>query len=87
MTSTEELNNKDISPILTDRDKEAKDVKCDCKTCGKPIIKAEFNGYPFCFNCRSKYHKKKYAHKYQQCIKCGVDFLKEEGKTACGCCP
>ena len=30
---------------------------CNCKTCGNPIYKSDYEGYPFCFDCRRTYAK------------------------------
>lgn len=42
------------------RDKEMSQIVCHCKTCGDPITKYYYVGYPYCDKCRRAYNKQKF---------------------------
>ena len=45
--------------MTTDHDKYMQEIVCNCKSCGAPISRYYYVGYPFCDTCRSKYREER----------------------------
>lgn len=44
---------------MASHDEYQQEIMCNCKTCGTPITRYFYVGYPFCDDCRKEYGRKK----------------------------
>lgn len=50
---------------MNEHDREQQQVVCSCKSCGDPITRYYYVGYPYCYKCRSEYRRQKYDRIHQ----------------------